>query len=222
MAPWAAAESAVHLRELVLFLSVHLDRAPGVLWPEYDHPVPDAPQWSRVLDGLALERGPGARLVARSGGTAGPPAHRVIHQVEGAGTWRLSRERGGVGADAFRCRLRAGEVLYVPPLWSWSVELTSGGRYVLTELAPVRCPNRGSAAPGGVARLHPVVAAELEVRLGEGSPGRLELDAAAVDVVGVRRGSGREGQHGGGGDGGDEQGEALRHGSPRDLAGPAR
>ncbi|MFF4299254.1 hypothetical protein ACFY0N_36985 [Streptomyces vinaceus] len=28
-----------HLREIVLFLSVHLDRTPGVLWPEYDNPA---------------------------------------------------------------------------------------------------------------------------------------------------------------------------------------
>ncbi|MFE3286407.1 hypothetical protein ACFXJJ_25310 [Streptomyces sp. NPDC059233] len=30
---------APHVREIVLFLSVHLDRAPGVLWPEYDNPA---------------------------------------------------------------------------------------------------------------------------------------------------------------------------------------
>ncbi|WP_199810205.1 hypothetical protein [Streptomyces sp. NRRL S-575] len=32
---------APHLREILLFLSVHLDRAPGVLWPEYDNPAFD-------------------------------------------------------------------------------------------------------------------------------------------------------------------------------------
>ncbi|MFI6149301.1 hypothetical protein [Streptomyces sp. NPDC051109] len=136
MAPWAAAQSAVHLRELVLFLSVHLDRAPGVLWPEFEHPALSAPEWSQVLDGLALELGPGAHLVARSGGTGNPAAHRVVHQVEGAGTWRLSGEEGAPGADGFQCRLRSGEVLYIPARWSWSVELTSGGRYVLTDLTP--------------------------------------------------------------------------------------
>ncbi|MFD5420063.1 hypothetical protein ACFWJT_18800 [Streptomyces sp. NPDC127069] len=31
--------AAPHLREIALFLSVHLDRAPGVLWPEYDNPA---------------------------------------------------------------------------------------------------------------------------------------------------------------------------------------
>lgn len=136
IAPWAAAERAAHLTELVLFLSVHLDRAPGVLWPEYEHPALGAPEWSQVLDGLALELGPGTDLVARSGGTGGPAAHRVVHQIEGAGTWRLSGDRGGVGADGFQCRLRSGEVLYIPARWSWSVELTPGGRYVLTDLAP--------------------------------------------------------------------------------------
>ncbi|MEV7725378.1 hypothetical protein AB0P15_11660 [Streptomyces sp. NPDC087917] len=32
-------QEAPHLREIALFLSVHLDRAPGVLWPEYDNPA---------------------------------------------------------------------------------------------------------------------------------------------------------------------------------------
>ncbi|GGS10557.1 hypothetical protein Snoj_15030 [Streptomyces nojiriensis] len=35
----ACEQEAPHLREIVLFLSVHLDRAPGVLWPEYDNPA---------------------------------------------------------------------------------------------------------------------------------------------------------------------------------------
>ncbi|MFB6620316.1 hypothetical protein ACFCV9_39870 [Streptomyces sp. NPDC056367] len=35
----ACEREALHLREIVLFLSVHLDRAPGVLWPEYDNPA---------------------------------------------------------------------------------------------------------------------------------------------------------------------------------------
>ncbi|GAA0290698.1 hypothetical protein GCM10010302_31570 [Streptomyces polychromogenes] len=35
----AWAREAPHLREILLFLSVHLDRAPGVLWPEYDNPA---------------------------------------------------------------------------------------------------------------------------------------------------------------------------------------
>ncbi|MFJ6483329.1 MULTISPECIES: hypothetical protein [unclassified Streptomyces] len=35
----ACEREAPHLREIVLFLSVHLDRAPGVLWPEYDNPA---------------------------------------------------------------------------------------------------------------------------------------------------------------------------------------
>ncbi|MBT2472527.1 hypothetical protein J7E97_32920 [Streptomyces sp. ISL-66] len=137
MAPWAAARSPVQLTELVLFLSVHLDRAPGVLWPEYEHPPLGAPQWSQVLDRLALEPGPGADLVARCGGTGNPAAHRVVHQIQGAGTWRLSGDRGGVGADAFQCRLLSGEVLYVPARWTWSVELSPGGRYVLTDLVPL-------------------------------------------------------------------------------------
>ncbi|MFD8821308.1 hypothetical protein ACFV1C_02910 [Streptomyces sp. NPDC059605] len=133
--PEVLPEKSGFLRELVLFLSVHLDRAPGVLWPEHEHPGLSGPEWSQVLEGLAAELGPGTPVVARSGGTDDPAAHRVVHQFEGAGTWRLSGARGGRGAEGFRFRLRPGEVLYIPARWSWSVELTPGARYVLTTLA---------------------------------------------------------------------------------------
>ncbi|MEV7557463.1 hypothetical protein [Streptomyces sp. NPDC089795] len=47
---------APHLREIVLFLSVHLDRAPGVLWPEYDNPAfGDADDADDIDDGADVD-----------------------------------------------------------------------------------------------------------------------------------------------------------------------
>ncbi|MFH8472368.1 hypothetical protein [Streptomyces sp. NPDC018000] len=138
----AKSEGALYLRELLLFLSVHLDRAPGVMWPEYEHPALGTPERPKALDGLAAELGLRTGLVASSGlgsrtggGERNPAAHLVIHQTEGAGMWRLRRD-GADGAGAFQHRLRSGEVLYIPARWSWTVELTPGARYVVTDLTP--------------------------------------------------------------------------------------
>ncbi|MEU6017896.1 hypothetical protein ABZ826_28795 [Streptomyces sp. NPDC047515] len=138
----AVSEGALHLRELLLFLSVHLDRAPGVMWPEHEHPALGTPQRPEALDGLAAELGLRTGLLASSGrgsrtggGPRNPTAHLVIHQTEGAGMWRL-RDDGDEGTGDFRHRLRSGEVLYIPARWSWTVELTPGAQYVVTDLTP--------------------------------------------------------------------------------------
>ncbi|MFE1876337.1 hypothetical protein ACFW9N_36680 [Streptomyces sp. NPDC059496] len=63
----ACEREAPHLREIVLFLSVHLDRAPGVLWPEYDNPA--------FGDADDADEADGARGVDGAG--AGPAAGGV-------------------------------------------------------------------------------------------------------------------------------------------------
>ncbi|MFJ7492625.1 hypothetical protein ACIQZB_15475 [Streptomyces sp. NPDC097727] len=142
-APRAESEGTLHLRELLLFLSVHLDRAPGVMWPEHEHPALGSPQRPEALDDLAAELGLRTGLVTSSGrgsrtceGARNPAAHLVIHQTEGAGLWRLRGDRADDGAGAFRHRLRSGEVLYIPARWSWTVELTPGAQYVVTDMTP--------------------------------------------------------------------------------------
>ncbi|MFJ1546624.1 hypothetical protein [Streptomyces sp. NPDC088246] len=141
-APRAESEGALHLRELLLFLSVHLGRAPGVMWPEHEHPAFESLQRPEVLDDLAAELGLRTGLVTSSRvsrtceGARNPAAHLVIHQTEGAGSWRLRGDRADGGAGAFRHRLRSGEVLYIPARWSWTVELTPGAQYVVTDLTP--------------------------------------------------------------------------------------
>ncbi|MFF1373019.1 hypothetical protein ACFVY6_31750, partial [Streptomyces virginiae] len=58
---------APHLREIVLFLSVHLDRAPGVLWPEYDNPA-----FGDVGDGDGIGDGDGDDADELDDAGAGP------------------------------------------------------------------------------------------------------------------------------------------------------
>ncbi|MFI9063947.1 hypothetical protein ACIGQE_19010 [Streptomyces sp. NPDC053429] len=153
--------AALHLRELGLFLSVHLGRAPGILWPEYDHPAlvegPGACDPELVnaqlgllttqlgcLTGLSArtvavdtaDGGGGATRAVRPG--AGSGDHLLVHQIAGAGSWRLSRTRTTAAAEpgptSFACRLRPGEVLYVPAHWSRRAEFTAGARYAVTRL----------------------------------------------------------------------------------------
>lgn len=149
-----------HLREVALFLSVHVGRAPGVLWPEHDHPAfgdgADAggrgpadfagPGGSGVhaarLDRFTAELGTLTGLSVRTVSVPpeSPPGavsdrdHLLIHQMGGAGTWRLA----GPGEDgrpgAFRCRLLPGEVLYVPAGWSHRAECTPRARYAVIAL----------------------------------------------------------------------------------------
>ncbi|MGT2532541.1 hypothetical protein ACU4GG_39830 [Streptomyces nojiriensis] len=74
----ACEREAPHLREIVLFLSVHLDRAPGVLWPEYDNPafgdvddVDDAGDAGEA-DGPDGNRGAGGAGAGPAGGGVRP------------------------------------------------------------------------------------------------------------------------------------------------------
>ncbi|MFF3653426.1 hypothetical protein ACFYXV_32925 [Streptomyces sp. NPDC002181] len=169
---------APHLREIVLFLSVHLDRTPGVLWPEYDNPAfgdiddgddtVDAEEVDEVEDagdtgagsaggavcpaqvdrftaelasltGLSVRLDrvetagalPGVGADAAWTGQPGGREHLLIHQMAGAVTWQL----GGTGEsgrpESFQCRLRPGELLYVPAGWSRRRVGTPQARYAV-------------------------------------------------------------------------------------------
>ncbi|MFJ1708955.1 hypothetical protein [Kitasatospora sp. NPDC088346] len=135
--------AAPHVRELALFLSVHRDRAPGLLWPEHDHPACRPWATRAVIDLMAGELAGlvGARVSAVSGdGTArrargGPePAHLLVRQNAGAGSWTLRPGPWGAVTEPFHCRLRADEVLYVPPGCGWSADLSPGSRYLLIRI----------------------------------------------------------------------------------------
>ncbi|MFI5531143.1 hypothetical protein ACIA8O_21700 [Kitasatospora sp. NPDC051853] len=155
-----------HLRELAQFLSVHLHRAPGVLWPEHDHPVlaaapcPEAP--ARLAAGLArrtglparpgtaLRQGPNRGDDGAGGGQHEAPAHLIVHQTAGAGVWHLSRG-SGPDAESFRYRLRTGEVLYAPAGWAYRVDLTARARFVATLIEDAGHPPHEVSPPSSLA-----------------------------------------------------------------------
>ncbi|MFI5866421.1 hypothetical protein [Streptomyces sp. NPDC051546] len=157
--------AAPHLREIVLFLSVHLDRAPGVLWPEYDNPAfgdaEDADtlpaeggvrpaQVDRFTAELAALTGLSVRLdrvetpgSALAGGTdavwtaqPGGREHLLVHQIAGAATWQLAGTGESGRPESFQCRLLPGELLYVPPGWSRRYIDAQGAQYAVVCLGP--------------------------------------------------------------------------------------
>ncbi|PBC66212.1 hypothetical protein BX265_8427 [Streptomyces sp. TLI_235] len=135
--------AGLHVRELALFLSVHRDRAPGLLWSEHDHPACRPWAAQSVIDLMAVELAGlvGARVSAvRGDGAArrvrgGPDvAHTLVRQNAGGGTWTLMPGPWGAVTEPFHCRLLADEVLYVPPGCGWSADQSAGARYLLIRI----------------------------------------------------------------------------------------
>ncbi|MEV7022785.1 hypothetical protein [Kitasatospora sp. NPDC093558] len=133
--------AALHLQELVYFLGAHLDRAPGVLWPEHDHPAVRDRTDPGALERLAhdLSRLTGLSARCETPGPAGAGlaggGHLLVHQTRRTALWRLRHDPDGGRAASFRWHLRPGEVLYVPARWSWHAEPAPGSRSVVTRLA---------------------------------------------------------------------------------------
>ncbi|MET9934184.1 MULTISPECIES: hypothetical protein [unclassified Streptomyces] len=135
-----------HLREVALFVALHLGRAPGVLWPEHDHPLvgdeaEDAEDTADDAVGpdvelLAAQIAAATGLVARPAPVGVPHGHLLVHQMAGATTWSVVGS-GEDGRDAsLRYRLRAGEVLYVPDGWARTAEPTPVARWTVVVLHP--------------------------------------------------------------------------------------
>ncbi|MFI6644782.1 hypothetical protein [Streptomyces sp. NPDC050504] len=151
----ADGQAALHLQELAYFLGVHLNRAPGILWSEHDHPALGGAAGPQELDafaralalltGLPVRTRPGRRPTGapahgttEHGTTAG---HLLVHQTAGAGSWYLKRtprasvpEDGSKFTESLRFRLRTGDVLYVPAYWGWEADLTPEAELVVSVL----------------------------------------------------------------------------------------
>ncbi|MEU6312332.1 hypothetical protein [Streptomyces sp. NPDC047014] len=134
-----------HVRELAQFLALCRSQGPGILWPEQERAAYAARDAAAALAAEARElaRLTGLRTVierhhADEDGarplSAGTFGHLLVHQECGAGTWRLHAGPGP--EESFSCRLRSGEVLYIPPRRSWRADLTPGARLLLTRLGP--------------------------------------------------------------------------------------
>lgn len=165
-APSESGSVPARVRELARFLQVCRGQGPSLLWPEHERPAPDAPDAAAVLDAeartletltdlpvtiechLAADQGTRPLSTASSGCL-------LVHQETGAGSWRLlhgAEEQDESGAS-FNCRLRSGEVLYIPPGWSWQAHLTRNSRLLLTRLGPSAAP--GTEAMAGLPKPQP-------------------------------------------------------------------
>jgi len=144
-----------YLREVALFVALHLHRAPGVLWPEHDHPLLDDraegeaggeaddgaedgedPAATSDLEALAAQIAAATGLAARPGLGGVPPGHLLVHQIAGAATWTIVGADGDGHDASLRYRLRAGEVLYVPGGWSRTAEPAGDARWTVVVLTP--------------------------------------------------------------------------------------
>lgn len=151
-----------HHREVALFLSVHLNRTPGVLWPDFDHPVFGSEagpaefavlaQGLSALTGLPVRTVPGAD--AGLGGLSATGVwHLLVHQCLGKGLWSVFPGAARSEMPALSYTLRAGEVLYVPPGRACEVERNPGSRCVVSYLGSSRSgcfclPGSGLGLPG--------------------------------------------------------------------------
>jgi hypothetical protein len=132
-----------HLREVALFLRVHLDRAPGVLWPYFDHPVFDPEAGTAGMGllarGLAALTGMPVSTVAASAERLACPAdtgvwHMLVHQCSGRSQWSVFPGTAREAAPALSYTLRSGEVLYAPPGRACSVQHSADSRCVVSRL----------------------------------------------------------------------------------------
>ncbi|MFE2144166.1 hypothetical protein ACFXA3_20920 [Streptomyces sp. NPDC059456] len=156
-APSADGVSSPQARELAQFLARCRGQGPAILWPEQERATHEGQEAAAVLAAEAREL---ARLTGLQSDierhradedgarplSAGSFGHLLVQQENGAGTWRLHAVSGA--EEPFSCRLRSGEVLYVPPGWGWRADLTPGARLLLTRIGPEAGePAAGSQAP---------------------------------------------------------------------------
>ncbi|MEU9774307.1 MULTISPECIES: hypothetical protein [unclassified Streptomyces] len=139
----AAGGAPPHVRELAQFLAVCDGREPAILWPEQDHARDGRDAAARASETRELARLTGLHpsLACHLADVEGPRCSSagsadclLVQQTEGAGSFLLPA--GPSGEPSFSCRLRSGEVLYVPPGRGWRADLTPGARLLLISLAP--------------------------------------------------------------------------------------
>ncbi|KJK57856.1 hypothetical protein [Saccharothrix sp. ST-888] len=153
----AAAEAAeLHHRELALFLDVHHNRSPGVFWPDHEHPAYRPAARAAELDLLANRLGHLTGYTVHTVHGAGEgrevryeavDSHVMVHQTAGAGEWYVAGSANAVPVITLRCRLRAGEILYVPPRCTWRAELSPTSQYLLSYLGPAASPGTVAETP---------------------------------------------------------------------------
>lgn len=127
----------VFIQEIALFLSVHLGRSPGLLWPEHE---PSAPYNAESALPAALAHHLGRDVTVLTDPTgdphrphAAPTAQDVLaYQLDGADTWHITPPAG----SPLTLRLRTGEMLYAPAGSHITTHPLPGSRTLLLALGP--------------------------------------------------------------------------------------
>ncbi|GLX22969.1 hypothetical protein [Streptomyces lavendulae] len=97
------------VEEVVLFLSVHLGRSPGLMWLEHEPPDPDTlAEFLPAALARRLDRP--ISVLPDAFGDVRTAHDLLVCQLGGSDTWRLAPPAGA----GLTLRLRAGDVLYVP------------------------------------------------------------------------------------------------------------
>ncbi len=126
--------------ELLDFFSVHRSVAPGLLWPQHQHPAyrPHASRADHALlsEALIVRTGLLCRIWQEQAPSCGVRAgrtrsHLLVHQTTHAADWALSGPGG-----TFRCRLVSMDILYIPPRHAWHARLGSQALLTFTTLGP--------------------------------------------------------------------------------------
>jgi hypothetical protein len=136
------------LQELTVFLRAHRDGRPALLWPQYEHPAVESPDFDRELISLAVDLAArlSRRVQAHTAGAPGSPsdgprttgADGLLMQGSGASSVTVTPPAGAGGAAPCRqrIRLRAGEMLYLPRGTTYAVDRQADSQYGVLTVAP--------------------------------------------------------------------------------------
>jgi hypothetical protein len=136
------------VREVTAFLRAQRDGRPAVLWPQYDHPAVESPEFDGQLTSLAADLAAclGRPVQAHPAGPPGPPsdgprttvAEGLLMQGLGASGVTVTSPAGpgGTTPRRQRIRLRAGEMLYVPCGTTYTVDRQADSQYGVLTVAP--------------------------------------------------------------------------------------
>lgn len=100
------------VEEIALFLSVHLGRSPGLMWPEHE-PAEPGDLEAYLPAALAGRLGRPVTVLhhlAERGAAARTAHDLLVCQLGGSSTWHIAPPTGA----ALTLRLQAGAVLYAP------------------------------------------------------------------------------------------------------------
>ncbi|MFE1555090.1 hypothetical protein ACFW6V_08865 [Streptomyces sp. NPDC058734] len=124
------------VEEVVLFVSVHLGRSPGLMWLEHEPPDPGAlAEFLPAALARRLDRPVG--VLPHVSGDTRIPHDLLVCQLGGSGTWHIAPPTG----SALTLRLRTGAALYAPAGSVCTPRHSAGSRVLLLALGAPKSQN---------------------------------------------------------------------------------